>query len=205
MGINKIETYNGRISTPNLSKLLDYDVLFLYSDYNWKDNQAISQVTQKFVEHGGALVFAGAFALSIEHPLKDLVGNIINGFLPLAKERVIRHHNSSLGEFELNHPLMKQIKVFDGGRASFYVDTEEVFGGKVIARWKNGRPLVIEKKISPEFGQIVALNIFPISESAFGNGWIPDTDGDKLISNSVIYAANHSPHTFREFRKKNIL
>ncbi|KAJ5066732.1 btb (poz) domain-containing 2a-related [Anaeramoeba ignava] len=196
-GIAHVDHINGRIITPSLKDLMKYDVLFIYSDYNWSENQQTSDVVKEYVESGGGIVICGAFALSNEHPQKDFLGDIVNGFIPLSKGKVVRNHVNHLGKFDKKHPIMNEIKTFHGGNASFYVDTEEIYGGEVIARWDNGKPLVIEKKPSVESGLIIVLNIFPISSHPFSNGWNHSTDGGKLISNAVQYCSEKSPHTIQ--------
>ncbi|KAJ5068597.1 btb (poz) domain-containing 2a-related [Anaeramoeba ignava] len=196
-GIVVVDRFNGRSATPSLEKLLEYDVVVVYADYDWSSPTDVSNVLKQYVESGGGLLLFGAFALATNHPGKDLLGDITTGFIPLGKGEVRRDSNHTLGEFDHLHEIMKDVTSFDGGKSSFFVDTSEVNQGEVIARWENGIPLVTTKQPTATSGQIVVLNFFPMSTIGFSTGWLPSTHGRKLIANACDFVAQNSPNSMK--------
>ncbi|KAJ5067652.1 calcium binding protein [Anaeramoeba ignava] len=188
-----VKTFNGRISTPKLKKLMKYDVVFLYADYNWLDNLTLSNNLQAFVESGGRLVMCSAFALSNQHPNKDIVGSFLS-LVPFSKGIVSRDGPVYLDK--TNSPILEGVNYFDGGTASFRIKTNDINGGQVLALWSDGNPLIVQKQIrgyQGKDGLIMVLNMFPCSTDALQVGWNPETDGRKLISNVVQYAFQYQP------------
>ncbi|KAJ3429701.1 hypothetical protein M0812_25059 [Anaeramoeba flamelloides] len=63
----------------------------------------------------------------------------------------------------------------------------------VICEWNDGTPLVIvQNRKTKSFGKIVILNFYPISDRVStekGFRWNPNTDGDKIMSNSIKYVS----------------
>ncbi|KAJ3444027.1 btb (poz) domain-containing 2a-related [Anaeramoeba flamelloides] len=73
----------------------------------------------------------------------------------------------------------------------------EMFVGEniIIAEWDGGIPLIIEKKFhNKKLGKLIVLNFSPVSESTSHNNgfrWKRDSDGKKIIKNSVKYVLRY--------------
>ncbi|KAJ5067654.1 t9ss type a sorting domain-containing protein [Anaeramoeba ignava] len=208
-GTCNITIFNGVTSTPSIQELNKYDVVFLYSDYDWADHRILSNNLKAFVEGGGKIVMCSAFTLSSEHPNKDLVGNFIS-LVPFSKGPISLDGPAYLDK-TYKHKILEGVKYFDGGRASFRIKNHEINGGEIIARWNDGYPLIVQKQIpgyQDKDGLIMVLNMFPCSTDALEIGWNSESDGGALIANSIEYAFEYQPHpSFKEtgFSRANIL
>ncbi|KAJ6248480.1 hypothetical protein M0813_17607 [Anaeramoeba flamelloides] len=66
---------------------------------------------------------------------------------------------------------------------------------KVLCEWNDGLPLIILPRRKKNWGKVVILNLYPVSDSVTeqdGYRWDPSTDGDKILANSVKYVSNLS-------------
>ncbi|KAJ3438253.1 btb/poz domain-containing [Anaeramoeba flamelloides] len=144
-------------------------------------------------------------AIDFTYKTTYLKGKIMeNGFLPLSKGKIINgtHQNSkrakiNLKKSNLNHPILKNIKDFDGGRTSLRVKTQTLPVSetdrsetiKEIAQWDDGLPLISIKKKNPYYGSVCILNMCPVSggELGYPDSWRPSSDGKLLISNTVKF------------------
>ncbi|KAJ6247752.1 hypothetical protein M0813_18386 [Anaeramoeba flamelloides] len=191
-GIQNIEIIN--VSETDQKKSLTYndiknfDVIFFYTNSPMKDPEQIGDILAKFVEDGGGLVICSCGALADEFA-SQLQGRIIDEpFLPIGKQTFLEKNPLKLGSItEPNHPIMKKVSTFNGGKASYHIDAKIVKqDSKVIAFWSDNTILIAEKQRSSTFGKVIVLNIFPVSGKR--KFWNQKTNGDRLISNSVEYA-----------------
>eukprot|EP01156_Anaeramoeba_ignava_P017797 Anaeramoba_ignava/a90049_29.p1 GENE.a90049_29~~a90049_29.p1 ORF type:complete len:493 (-),score=164.45 a90049_29:111-1589(-) len=192
-GILTIETLDGKDSTPEIEILLQYDVIFVFSDSNWKDNTAVSEVLFQFCSFGGGLVVCAPYLLATRHEKDNFVGEIINDFIPFQKSTILdQKSNLKMGKFDPNHILMEGVDSFNGGTLSLCVNSQNIYDGEVVAFWDNEIPLIIHRKPKEHSGEIVVLNFFPISDKNLIGGWLSQTDGSRIISNAIRFAANRS-------------
>ncbi|KAJ3447959.1 btb/poz domain-containing [Anaeramoeba flamelloides] len=190
-GIHNIETIN--VSETDQKKSLSYsdiknfDAIFFYTNSLMKEPENVGNLLARFVEDGGGLVVCSCGAMADEFA-GQLNGRIIDEpFLPVCKRQFLEKKHLKLGHItEPNHPIMKSVSIFNGGRASYHIDARTVeHGSKVIAFWSDHTILIAEKQRSRTFGKVIVLNLFPVSgKSKF---WNQKTDGARLISNSVEY------------------
>jgi hypothetical protein len=59
-------------------------------------------------------------------------------------------------------------------------------GASLIAKWKDGTPLVACRN---DVVSVVGLNFYPVSNQVWSYGWDKNTDGWKLMANSLKWAA----------------
>ncbi|KAJ3427069.1 hypothetical protein M0812_26648 [Anaeramoeba flamelloides] len=134
-----------------------------------------------------------------------LKGKIMEkGFLPAPKGVLLNgmHKNTkrakiNLKKCNLNHPIMKNIKQFDGGRLSFRVNSQTIPASSIdksekiqeIAQWNDGLPLISIRKKNPIYGDVCILNMCPVSGGKLGlpGSWMPSSDGKLLISNTIKF------------------
>ncbi|KAJ3450926.1 pep-cterm sorting domain-containing protein [Anaeramoeba flamelloides] len=175
--------------------MLCYDAIVLRTANTGtlKQGRDLGNNLAKFVKTGRGLVI---FAINTLHTNDDtnIKGAIYDEKLvPLKKLTRESFTSRNLGTVDLpNHPIMKGVKAFQTKDYCHIIPTEEVFNGKIIAKWSNGYPLITEKRAKKHWGSVVVLNFHPISTettNTCGKSWLHNTDGNRIISNSVSYVA----------------
>ncbi|KAJ3426363.1 lute isoform d [Anaeramoeba flamelloides] len=198
--------------TPTYDNLKTYDSIFLFSSINaFHNSKMLGDTLAKYVDNGGGLVMS-TYRCLYKKPLKyrgsELKGKIVTKqYLPINKG-ALKEKRSSLGEVLINnHPLMKDIKKFDGGGLSYRIqfkessfknipninsnniDNQKNNNTVVVAKWSDGIPLLFYNHSPNGKGKIVYLNFWPISGEVYGykgkyNYWQSKHDGRKLIVES---------------------
>ncbi|KAJ3445360.1 btb/poz domain-containing protein [Anaeramoeba flamelloides] len=218
-----VHTFFANVSTPNYNYIKEYDSIFLFSSIiSFHNPKKLGNTLAKYVDNGGGLVMS-TYRCLFENPKKykgaELMGRIVTkGYLPINKG-VLKDKRSSLGEITLkNHPLMKDIKKFDGGLLSYRIQFKENSliqnsnfqchtrmnhpnkpGNNysiIVAKWSDGNPLVFYNYSPNKKGKIVYLNFWPISGDVYGykgkyNYWQSKFDGRKMISNAIHFSTIH--------------
>ncbi|KAJ3429326.1 btb/poz domain-containing [Anaeramoeba flamelloides] len=240
-GITNLTIINAYNETPTAEELLQYDSIFTFSYNPYKEPVEIGDILADFVECGGGLVVCTCNAMVIGSS-DELKGRIIDdGFLPIKKGEYLENKRCRLGEILIkNHPLMKNVKSFDGGEYSYHISTGLNENGVPVALYdddtifiaykkknmkkikkkrkrkkkkfsksiskdtieidleseedslelqKKGNNLSIMK--SNHIGTVVVLNFYPPSNNLSLGFWLAETDGAKIISNSIQFVANH--------------
>ncbi|KAJ5071402.1 btb/poz domain-containing [Anaeramoeba ignava] len=190
-GIENAELIDARYNLPTLEEMLEYDVIFTYSRFSaYLDPVEWGNRLADYVERGGNIVMSTRNSLRSDASY-FIEGRIIDeNFLSLTKGPNITHQHSVLGKYEADHPLMENVKSFDGGTGSFHIDGNLTEGARCVAYWNNGRPLITFKRKLPRFGMVVVMNMFPVSFKVAHDCWVTSTDGDWLISNALFFAVN---------------
>ncbi|KAJ6226166.1 btb/poz domain-containing protein [Anaeramoeba flamelloides] len=218
--IGCVHTFFANVATPNYNYLKEYDSIFLFSSIiSFHDPKKLGNMLAKFVDNGGGLVMS-TYRCLFEKPKKykgaELMGRIVTkGYLPINKG-VLKDKRSSLGEILIkNHPLIKDIKKFDGGLLSYRIQFNENSLIKnsnfqcqtgmnnlnkpannfsiIVAKWSDGNPLIFYNYSPNKKGKIVYLNLWPISGDVYGykgkyNYWQSKFDGRKIISNAIHFS-----------------
>ncbi|KAJ3438658.1 btb (poz) domain-containing 2a-related [Anaeramoeba flamelloides] len=199
-GINNLDFFDISRVTPKLKDIINkYDAIFIFTNAGIKDPVKIGNLLASFVEHGGGLVVCAAYAL-VENSKAQLKGRIITeNFLPTKPGKLV---TEILGDnYKLdsrsrnNHPILKNARTFYLGRSNEHIQTKlienEPFDDKtiIVEKLQSDNPLIMVKK-REDFGSIVVLNFYPVSNSVFNGGWLSSTDGAIIIANSVEYVAN---------------
>ncbi|KAJ6247234.1 btb/poz domain-containing [Anaeramoeba flamelloides] len=193
-GISQVTSMDVSRRIPTLEEIKNYDSIFVFSCDPFKDPVEMGDLLADYVETNRGLVICSIFALENGEFGRNLKGRIVNdGFLPIMKGRVISHQESHIGEVEISeHPIMKEVTSFNGGKFSYRIDATNVqTGSSVIARYEDGNILIAENRKEDDFGAVVVLNLWPISDeiSTNGNYWLTSTDGAMIIANTVQYAS----------------
>ncbi|GAM17706.1 hypothetical protein SAMD00019534_008810 [Acytostelium subglobosum LB1] len=94
-----------------------------------------------------------------------------------------------LGQISLeNHPVLHEVNSFCGGSQSSHGDGTLAKDSVLIASWENGRPLIAE--LPTKKGKIISLNFYPPSSNSVTDSWPSNSDGGRLLSNSLKYVKN---------------
>ncbi|KAJ3432588.1 btb/poz domain-containing protein [Anaeramoeba flamelloides] len=219
--ISCVHTLYACASTPSYEHLKKYDSVFLFSSINaFQNAKKLGDSLAKYVDNGGGLVMS-TYRCLFERPKKykgaELKGRIVSkGYLPI-KKGVLKDKRSSLSEILIkNHPMMNDIKKFDGGMLSYriqfnknhlknnsnFVSNRELNNLKnlkksysiIVAKWSDGNPLIFYNYSPNKKGKIVYLNFWPISGEVYGykgkyNYWQNKYDGRKIIANAIHFSA----------------
>jgi hypothetical protein len=191
---SRVDTINAASSTPSLSQLQAYDGVLVYTGDNGSaifDTTALGNVLADFVDEGGGLVVA--FAAVVYDP--SLSEYALGGSYASSQYYLVPRVTSASGSqvssavFDSTHPVLAGFNTFDGGTNSAWADTKLVVpGATVILEWADGTPLVV----TGEVGGVrrVDINFYPpSSDSPIDNYWVPTTDGDVLMANSLLWVA----------------
>ncbi|KAJ6239193.1 btb/poz domain-containing protein [Anaeramoeba flamelloides] len=193
-GIRKVEFINVHDRTPTFQEIKNFDSIFVFSYNNFQDSVVIGDLLAKFVESGKGVVICSVNSLILGYK-NEIKGRILD-FLPIGKGKAIVNKRSKIGKiFYPNHPIMKNVKSFDGGICSFHIQsnlTKSINDDElllVIANYDDGNALITLRQKKPWFGVLVVLNFLPISDKKGEDFFLPSTDGDKIIANSVKFVS----------------
>jgi hypothetical protein len=178
--------------TPEISELQMFDALLIFSNYTYDDPYSLGNTIADYIETGGGVV---TMMFDIE---RDDNWGLQGRF---AQERYLtippavpcaRSPRLEMGKiYDPNHPIMNNIRSFDGGISSIRPGTTKVYSDVLrIADWEDGRPLVTAKIL--DCARRADLAFYPKSNEIFDEGWISNTDGHLLMANALQWVANHS-------------
>jgi len=88
------------------------------------------------------------------------------------------------------HPILKNVKSFNGGTASFRAIGYWVEGASRIATWTDTVPLIGTREIHG--GKRVDLNFYLPSSDADPRFWVSSTDGALIMANALTWVTNRS-------------
>ncbi|KAJ6235140.1 btb (poz) domain-containing 2a-related [Anaeramoeba flamelloides] len=191
---------------PSFYELRRYDSIFLYSSIDpFFDPIKIGNILAEYVKDGGGLVMCSYRALiknALKYKKAELQGNLFEqNFIPISKGELRKEARGFLGNIlEANHPIVEGVKEFNGGSLSYRINCQINYEGepcylKEIAKWDDQKPLIVAKQLKPNYGKVVALNLWPVSGEIGSTKsryafWLPSTHGKLIIANSLNYVMN---------------
>ena len=93
----------------------------------------------------------------------------------------------TLGTYTSSDPLMNGVTSFNIGSAGFGASGITLQAGATsVASYSNGTNLVAKKTIGN--ARTVSLNFFPPSSTARSDLWVSSTNGDRLMTNSIMWS-----------------
>jgi len=207
---------------PSLSDILKYNavLVYSYSSGSFKNGTDLGDLLADYVNAGGGVVvcvFSGCSNLGqgfLQGKFTDM-----HPFVPSSQRD---KPNLKLGEIvQPDHPIMHGVKSFIGGKSAFFNPGALKPGAKLVACYNMETTLAYENNKYEEGsvplvceyneykGKIVGLNMFPPSSDVpDARFWNPQTDGGKLMANSLMYAGNYSgrkKYAPEKKKSKNIL
>jgi subtilisin family serine protease len=177
---------DARVVTPNLSELKKFDSVLVYNNYKYRDSKKLGDNLADYAEQGGGvvtMVFESSTRLDATRPLQGRwVSKKYGAFS--ASSTDTRNWNYLGDVLQKNHPILNNVTSFKG----YYRLNKRsaVNGASLIAKWKDGTPLVACRN---DVISVVGLNFYPVSNRNSSNGWDKNTDGWKLMANSLKWAA----------------
>jgi hypothetical protein len=158
----------------------NFDTVFIWTDAAY--NTTLGTNLNSFVTAGGGIVictFANAsiaitnFAYTnspIVYPGNQSAGG-----------------NLTLGTYTSSDPLMNGVTSFNIGSAGFGASGITLQAGATsVASYSNGTNLVAKKTIGS--ARTVSLNFFPPSTTARSDFWNASTNGDRLMTNAIMWS-----------------
>jgi hypothetical protein len=189
-----VDAFDASISTPSSSQLAGYHAVFVFSDNGraygsgFSDPRLMGDRLANYHNQGGGVVVAwksnvaqdavrllGAYGLSSNgYTLTDWSQG--SGIYP----------SDSLGWFDIESPLMKDVRTLDATHA--FQSTAPLISGRgvLVASWRNGQPLVVRGTKGTR--TLVELNFFPVTSTV--NSWFSGWTGDgaKLMRNALKFS-----------------
>jgi len=181
-----VTVIDARVVTPSLTELKKFDSVLVYNNYKYRDSKKLGDNLADYAEQGGGvvtMVFESSTRLGTTRPLQGRWVSKKYGVFS-ASSTDTRNWNYIGDILQKNHPVVKDFKSFKG----YYRLNKRttVNGSSLIAKWKDGIPLVACRN---DVVSVVGLNFYPVSNKISSNGWDKNTDGWKLMANSLKWSA----------------
>jgi hypothetical protein len=179
---------DGGAGTPSAAQLAAYDAVLTYNcgEYPFGDAMLMGDRLAAYHDQGGGVVVAEA-ANTVDRRLQGAYGAVANGYALMDYATGgYSGYADSLGEVvEQQSPLMTGVASFSAENA--WQSTANVVAGRgvVVARWRNGQPLVLRGTRGGR--TLVELNFYPLSTRARPNSlWTGD--GGLLLRNALKFS-----------------
>jgi hypothetical protein len=162
------------VSTPSFEVLLEFDVLFIYSNQLIEDQDSLGNMVVDFINEGKSVVYSPAS--NINGSVWGLAGDFSSVALYKDSEGPVINIQSNI---DSGHDIFNQVD-------SVYVESSTNNGildngGEVIGTFDDGiTPSVIVKEF--DSSRLVFTNVFPVNGT--------NDDGFRLIANSIKWAAS---------------
>ncbi|KAJ3450126.1 btb/poz domain-containing [Anaeramoeba flamelloides] len=192
-GIQNVDIMNCSSQKPSFDEMRKYDAIVLRNRNaeNLHKQVELGNDLAQYVEAGKGVVIIAINTL-INSEAYRIKGRLQDeAFIPLQFGERVQQDSRELGEVLLpDHEIMDGVNSFKTKDYAHLIGTQDVNGGTIIAKWSNGFPLITEKTKQENFGTVVCLNFHPCSTKITndcGKAWLENTDGAKIIANSVNY------------------
>ncbi|KAJ6228045.1 btb (poz) domain-containing 2a-related [Anaeramoeba flamelloides] len=192
-GIENVTHMDPTVNLPSLKAMLRYDAIVVRSSNvnSIRKGGNLGSNLAKYVDAGNGVIVIAINTL-INSPDKQIRGKFQNqNYIPLKIAERERSEQRSLGKvFSPNHPIMRDVKTFKCKDYTHFIKTNDLNGGRIIASWDNGYPLITEKRRNDKSGIVVCFNFHPISTritNDCGKAWLQETDGNLIFSNTLSY------------------
>ncbi len=163
------------------------------------DPIALGDSLYDYVQNGGGVVVANnAFTLG-----SQLDGRFVTqGLLPVT----MGNFQAPLGNLTINtlpdhqwlpgpidgHQAAYGVNIFEAGdsiRSQGSIAAEQAL---TVAEWEDGEAAItVLEPPNPAFGRVVALNMFPVPNNCLSGGWNEEGDGDRLMSQTLLWAMRY--------------
>lgn len=181
------------------------DVFFVYGIFFHENPRLERYLFKKLTEGKGMVVCLHMFHSSLNFGnfgVSSINGGLSDEFPCTKGEYLFKDGPKFMERVDIFHPILNGANNFDGGldsdRSTVKLKKEKNNEEKIslVATWndKSKTPMIIAKEYlkgtsKQNFGRLVVLNFWPVSSSWETNYWNSDTDGDKILNNSVIWAS----------------
>jgi len=174
-------------------------LVFVEQGVSFDDPVALGDSLHDYVQGGGGVVVANnAFTVG-----NELEGRFVSqGMLPVTTGNfqapggnltinALPGHEWLSGPIS-GHQTMYGVNVFEAGdsiRAQGSVAAPQAL---TVAEWEDGEAAVtVLEPPNPAFGRVVGLNMFPVPNNCLSGGWSDSGDGDRLLSQTLLWAMSY--------------
>ena len=205
----RIDDVNVNKFVINYEMIKQYDSVLVFNGNNyWLEPEVLGDILAEYAENGGGVVLS---CLSQTETLGGKWRRLKYSPILPGKDRT--GYQLTIGQVNKPyHPLMEDIRDFNGGNMSFHVAGVVNERATVLARWSNGQPLVTVLDNHPGItrGKIACLNFYPFSSNHVtlqniseegenievdADYWDASTDGCVLFRNALRFVAQPTYHT----------
>jgi len=173
--IGDIGYYDGRLGTPALWELQQYDCVIVWSDYQFFDRVAMGNVLADYLESGGGVVL-GQFCFGSGWHLD---GRIMTEYSPFAAG-TIDYGMKNMGDCYAGHQLMYGV----GSAGDTFASLVTLQNSPIlVASYDDGTPFVA---YNPE-NNLVAINSYPGDNRQFTG------DMARIFHNAAIFSTEGPP------------
>jgi hypothetical protein len=185
---SSVGVIDARTTTPALADLMPYHAVMTWPKDPYVDPAALGDVLADYVDQNRGVVQA-VFGFS-PNPGDRLEGRWqLGGYHTLTEGDVIVMPGQTLVAQVPDHPLLLNVGNFDGGTGGYHsspIAPDPL--STLVASWSDGEPLAAVR-VGPSAGRLAGLNFYPPSSDALGELWDSNTDGARLMANTLLYVA----------------
>lgn len=189
---------NGDISTPSLDLLFPFDIIFLFTHYQFESSAKISQYLTKYaIERGGGIVIAYGFMRNDEWGCgeSDLLKLMPFTRGPRSSDSETVKYTIRVNESCCDKPdikpfcdKIKQISSIVINQFSPRAHVNVANKAKLIAEYNDGIPFIAYKEIPNSNSKFVGLNYYPITDRVHPYGYNPNYPIAHLLSEAIKFA-----------------
>lgn len=202
--VQNVAWFDVGAQTPTAAQLAPYVAVLVFSDNTaFADPDLLGNLLADLMDGGKGVVMAGDTMV----PGFTIGGRFAaEGYAPVTVDgtRVTAQGELLLDFLEGSHPSLQLVRWWYGGeRSQHAAGLQPANAGVVVARladrsvWTQDPPVYEQPgvliKASPFRGEIVALNLLPVSSDFYADGWRIDTDGEDLLASSLLWSAGLLP------------
>ncbi|KAN0027441.1 hypothetical protein ACTFIU_010395 [Dictyostelium citrinum] len=189
MGLRSIDHFNVfGFKSLTVNDLYQYDGILFFSYCGFRQ-KSIGNILSDYVDSGGGIVIASYSNCGKGNRLEGRW--LEEGYNPFNDGITQRVYNLRMGRKNIpDHPILEGVERFGGGLNISHSDSEMSSNSNLIAEWENERPLIVE--LSTKKSPIIGLNFYPPSNEFDPSSWDKNTDGLKILFNSLKYVVAHS-------------
>lgn len=181
--LGQIETLDARNVILTAEIVADYDAVVTWGNQVYEQSILTGDVLADFVDGGGGVVVC-AWAME-DSFLRGINGRFLEeGYMATSRSPdPVDEPILGLGNVRGEHRILAEVATFSASRRSAEIELAE--DADLVASYDNGEVLVATKQPS---GRTVVFNAFPISSDEYPVGWDVDTDGARLLGNTVWWS-----------------
>ncbi len=177
------------LETPTLLDLLAFDAVLVWSNFDFLDSVALGDNLADYVDAGHGVVVA-VYAGTSDIASRSLAGRWeTGGYSVIQTQQGHETGPAALGTiFQPMHALASGVTTFTGGTLSARPTTTQLSAAAtLVADWNDGKPLITFR--DDLAGPRVDLGIYPPSDDVAFFYWDAATDGARILSNAMTFAA----------------
>jgi hypothetical protein len=169
--VSVVDIFDAYSAIPTLSNLLIYDAVIVMNNPPFGNPVELGNILADYADAGGGVILAAASFVSGW----EVQGRLLNeGYIPF-NIGTGPAGSSSLGNFNVNHPIMYGVTTATGDLLS---DVTVASGAELVAEWFNGLPFVATRG-----NNVAAVNIY-VTNSGYWTGDIPT-----ILHNAVCWSS----------------